>query len=262
MDVQNGQEIIDKLRSAGCVFAEEEAQLLISEARTMEHLKTMTELRVTGRPIEYVVGATTFCNLRIELEMGVFIPRRRTEFLVQQARALACPGDIVVDLCCGSGAVGAALAAELNRISLYAVDIDPIAVRCAARNVTDKGGQVFQGDLYTPLPQSLKGRVNIIVANTPYVPTEAIEMLPQEARLYEPKVALDGGQDGLDLQRKAAQEAPRWLAPGGHLLIETSERQAPKTFEIFMSAGLTTRIVRNEEMDATVVIGVRPPLEY
>jgi release factor glutamine methyltransferase len=138
---------------------------------------------------------------------------------------------------------------------LHSVDIDPIAVHCASRNIADLGGNVYEGDLYNALPRSLRGRVNIIVANVPYVPTDAIKLLPQEARLYEPKVALDGGKDGLDLQRKAAEEAPRWLAPGGHLLVETSKRQAAKTFEIFTNAGLMAKIVRDEELDATVVIG-------
>jgi release factor glutamine methyltransferase len=101
----------------------------------------------------------------------------------------------------------------------------------------------------------LRGRVNIIVANVPYVPTDSIKLLPQEARLYEPKLALDGGMDGLDFQRKVAEEALHWLAPGGHLLIETSEMQAAQTLEIFANAGLISKIARDEELDATVVIG-------
>jgi release factor glutamine methyltransferase len=180
-------------------------------------------MRAGGLPLEYVVECAEFCGLRIKVDRGVFVPRQRTEFLVRQAEALYCSGDIVVDLCCGSGAVGAAMASALGRILLYSVDIDPVAVRCAALNVTDIGGHVFEGDLYKALPNSLKGHVNILVANVPYVPTVAIELLPQEARLHEPKVALDGGKDGLDIQRRVAEEAPIWLAPGGHLLVETSE---------------------------------------
>jgi release factor glutamine methyltransferase len=261
LDNKTEKYIINRLRSAGCVFAEDETRLLISEARTIEDLKKMVEIRADGLPLEYVVGCTEFCGLRIEVERGVFVPRQRTEFLVRQAEALACSGDIVVDLCCGSGAVGSAMAAALGWILLYSVDIDPIAVRCATRNITDIGGHVFEGDLYKALPHSLKGRVNILVANVPYVPTEAIELLPQEARLYEPKVALDGGKDGLDLQRRVAKEASLWLTPGGHLLVETSEMQAPQTFEVFSSAGLTTKVVRDDELDATVVIGTNSGLE-
>ncbi len=255
MDNETEKSIINRLRSEGCVFAEDETRLLISEARTLEDLKKMVEMRANGLPLEYVFGYAEFCSLRIEVDQGVFVPRKRTEFLVHQAEALSCSGDIVVDLCCGSGAVGVALAAALGRVELYSVDIDPIAVRCAGRNVSDFSGYVFEGDLYKALPHSLKGHVNILVANVPYVPTEAIKLLPQEARLYEPKVALDGGEDGLDIQRRIVKEAFLWLAPGGHLLIETSEMQAPQTFEIFSGAGLTTKIARDEELDATVVIG-------
>lgn len=253
--------IIDRLRSEGCIFAEEETQLLISEAGSIEDLMKMVEIRASGLPLEYVLGFTTFCGLRIELERGVFVPRQRTVFLVQQAKSLTRKSDMVVDLCCGSGAVGAAIATELNNIVLHSVDIDPAAVKCASRNITSIGGRIYQGDLYNALPHSLRGRVNILVANVPYVPTDAIKLLPQEARLYEPKVALDGGKDGLDLQRKVVEEAPLWLASGGHLLVETSERQAAQTFEIFANAGLMTKIARDEELDATVVIGTNPRKE-
>ncbi|WP_026565143.1 putative protein N(5)-glutamine methyltransferase [Bacillus sp. UNC41MFS5] len=249
--------IIKRLRSAGCVFAEDETRLLISEARTPDDLKKMVEMRAGGLPLEYVVGCTKFCGLRIEVDQGVFVPRQRTEFLVRQAEALSCSSDIIVDLCCGSGAVGAALAVALGQALLYSVDIDPVAVRCAARNVIGLGGHVFEGDLYEALPHSLKGHVNTLVANVPYVPTKAIKLLPREARLHEPKVALDGGEDGLDIHRRVAKEAPLWLAPGGHLLVETSEMQAPQTFEIFVRAGLITKVARDDELDATVVIGTK-----
>ncbi len=215
----------------------------------------MVETRTSGLPLEYVLGFKQFCGLRIEVDQGVFVPRQRTEFLVHQAKALTNTGDIVVDLCCGTGAVGAAIATDFPAIFLHSVDLDPIAVRCASRNLFNIGGHVYEGDLYHALPDSLKGRVNMIVANVPYVPSDEIEFLPQEARLYEPKMALDGGKDGLDLQRRVAKEAPRWLAPGGHLLIETSEMQSSKTFDIFSKAGLLTKIARDEERDATVVIG-------
>ncbi|RDI42172.1 putative protein N(5)-glutamine methyltransferase [Falsibacillus pallidus] len=255
------QEVVTILREAGCVFAEEEARLLLSEDVLMEELILMVNRRAEGIPLEYVIGATVFCGIRIQLDKGVFVPRRRTEFLVEQACALARSDDIVMDLCCGSGAVGAAIAAGADQISLYAADIDPAAIQCAEQNLKGYRASVFQGDLYKPLPQSLKGTVNILTANTPYVPTAEIERLPQEARLYEPKTALDGGADGLDLQRKIAKEAPLWLAHGGHLLIETSERQAALTFEIFKNAGLAPWIVRNEEWDATVVVGTRVSID-
>ncbi|WP_244906732.1 putative protein N(5)-glutamine methyltransferase [Neobacillus soli] len=257
LDNKTEKSIINRLRTEGCIFAEEETQLLTSEARSIEELMNMVEKRVSGLPLEYVLGFTEFCGLRIEVEQGVFIPRRRTEFLVQQAKVLTRPNDIILDLCCGSGAVGAAIATDLKKILLHSVDIDPIAVQCASSNITKIGGHVYQGHLYDALPHSLRGQVNIIVANAPYVPTDSVKLLPRESRLYEPKVALDGGKDGLDLHRLVAENALHWLVPGGHLLIETSEMQGEKTFEIFVKAGLITKIVRDEELDATVVIGTK-----
>ena len=252
--------IVTKLRDAGCVFAEEEARLLINEAGTTAELAGMVERRIAGLPLEHVIGWAEFCDIRIEVDLGVFVPRRRTEFLVRQATALAMPGAVVVDLCCGTGAVGSAVGGVLEGIELYAVDIDPAAVRCARRNVTSINGQVYEGDLYEPLPANLRGRVDVLVANAPYVPTEGIGLLPHEARMHEARVALDGGADGLDVQRRVAASATVWLAPGSHLLVETSERQAMQTVEIFAGYGMMPQTVKCEELDATVVIGTRPAL--
>lgn len=249
--------VVARLRAAGCLFAEDEAQLLVSAARTPAEFAAMVDRRVAGLPLEHVLGWAEFCGVRIAVDPGVFVPRPRTAFLVQQAAALGRPGGCVVDLCCGSGAVGAVLAAALRRVELHAVDVDPVAVRCARRNVAAAGGQVHEGDLYEPLPARLRGRVDVLVANAPYVPTEEIRLMPPEARDHEPRVALDGGPDGLDVQRRVAAAAPRWLAPGGHLLVETSERQAAQTAAALARAGLVPRVAYSDELDATVAIGTR-----
>jgi release factor glutamine methyltransferase len=253
--------IVARLRTAGCVAAEDEARLLIESARTPSELAAMVDRRATGVPIEHVLGWAEFCGLRIAVAPGVFVPRRRTEFLVDQARVLArqIPAPrrpIVVDLCCGSGAVGAALIAALN-VELYAVDLDPIAVRCARGNVGTVGGQVYMGDLYEPLPVSIRGRVDVVVANAPYVPTDEIRLLPPEARLHEPRSALDGGPDGLGVLRRIVVAAPQWLAAGGHLLVETSELQAPQMAEAVASVGLVPRIADSDELNAHIVVGTR-----
>jgi release factor glutamine methyltransferase len=214
------------------VFAEDEADLLIAGAKSPADLSAMVERRAAGLPLEQILGWAEFCGLRIAVGPGVFVPRRRTEFLVHEAARLARgdhaagPGDlpVIVDLCCGSGAVGVALAAALGPVELHAADIDPAAVRYARRNLAALGGQVYQGDLCDPLPAALRGRVDILVANAPYVPTKEVGLLPAEARLHEPRVALDGGVDGLHILRRAAEAAHVWLAPGGRLLVETSER--------------------------------------
>ena len=261
--------VVTRLRAAGCVFAEDEARLLISAARTPAELTDMVDRRAAGLPLEQVIGWAEFCGLRIAVTPGVFVPRRRTVFLVRQAVALARPGTgqagapagprpVVVDLCCGSGAVGAALAAALGPVELHAADIDPASVACARRNLAAAGGRVYQGDLYEPLPVALQGRVGLLAANVPYIPTGEISLLPAEARLHEPRAALDGGPDGLDVLRRVAAAAPRWLAPGGHLLSETSERQAPAAAAALAGSGLVPRVARSEELSATVVIGTRP----
>ena len=247
--------IVARLRAAGCVFAEDEAGLLISAARSPDELRAMVDQRVAGLPLEQVLGWAEFRGLRIAVDPGVFVPRRRTEFLVRQAVALAHPRDVVVDLCCGAGAIAAALAVAIEHAEVHAVDIDPAAVRCARRNVP---GRVYEGDLYQPLPALLRGRVAILAANVPYVPTGEIVFLPPEARAHEPAAALDGGPDGLDVLRRVAAGAPEWLAPGGHLLIETSERQVPLAAAAFAACGLVPRVATSADLDATVVIGTLP----
>jgi release factor glutamine methyltransferase len=251
--------VVTRLRAAGCVFAEDEARLLISAAQTPADLAAMVDRRAAGLPLEHVLGWAEFCGLRIAVDPGVFVPRRRTEFLVGQAAALAGQARpvVIVDLCCGSGAVGIALAAVLDPVELHAADVDPDAVTCACRNVAAVGGQVYHGDLYEPLPAALRGRVGLLTANVPYIPTEEIGLLPAEARVHEPRVALDGGPDGLDMLRRVATAAPPWLATGGHLLIETSERQAARAAEIFAGSGLLPRVASSDELNATVVIGTR-----
>ena len=247
--------IVSRLRAAGCVFAEDEARLLMSAARTPAELDAMVGRRAAGLPLEQVVGWAEFCGLRIVLAPGVFVPRRRTEFLVRQAVALAPPGAVIVDLCCGAGAIGAALAAAVDRAEVHAADLDPAAVRCARQNLP--GGHVYQGDLYAPLPAGLRGRVAVLAVNVPYVPSEQIGFLPPEAREHEPRAALDGGADGLDVLRRVAAGAAGWLAPGGHLLSEISERQAPQAEASLAAGGLAAHVVSSADLDVTVVIGRR-----
>ncbi|QTD96469.1 putative protein N(5)-glutamine methyltransferase [Streptomyces cyanogenus] len=248
---------VSALRAAGCVFAEDEAELILATARTPEEAAGMVDRRAAGLPLEQVLGWAEFHGLRVTVEPGVFVPRRRTEFLVDEALAAVPDAAVVVDLCCGSGALGAALAAALDDAEVHAADVDPAAVRCARRNLAPFRGRVHEGDLYDALPAGLRGRVGVLTANVPYVPTAEVALLPAEARDHEPLVALDGGADGLDVLRRVAAGAPEWLAPGGCLLTETSEDQAPAALQAFTRAGLTPRLAVDEDLSAHVVIGVR-----
>lgn len=259
--------VIARLRGAGCVFAEEEAEVLASAARSSAELDALVERRVAGEPLEQVVGWAEFAGLRILVGPGVFVPRRRSEFLVRVAVGLARRCDaspaqrrVIVDLCCGTGALGLAVAAELAGADLHAADLDPAAVACARWNLEPAGGRVREGDLFDALPPGLRGRVDVLICNAPYVPSAEIAYLPAEARDHEPLVALDGGLDGLAVLRRAAGGAPGWLAPGGVLLVETSEHQGPQMASMMAAVGLIAYVHRDEEYGATVVTGQRPAL--
>ncbi|MGH3447276.1 MAG: putative protein N(5)-glutamine methyltransferase [Nocardioidaceae bacterium] len=251
--------VVTRLRAAGCVFAEDEARLLRSAAQSPAELEGLVASRVAGEPLEYILGWVDFCGLRVPVDEGVFVPRQRTGLLVAEAAALTGPGAVVLDLCCGSGAIGVALAYAVGPVELYAADSEPAAVRCARRNVEAIGGHVYEGDLFEPLPAHLRGRADTLVANVPYVPSDAIAMMPPEARDHEPRLTLDGGTDGLDIVRRVAAEGGSWLSPGGHILIEINARQAMAATRAFADGGLEARVAESNDRSACVVVaGPRP----
>jgi release factor glutamine methyltransferase len=246
-------EVVATLRAAGCVFAEEEARLLLEAGGDVAALVAR---RAAGEPLEWVLGWAGFADLRIVLRPGVFVPRRRTELLAAQAIARLRPAAVAVELCCGAAPVAAAILAEVPFVEMHAADVDPVAVACARENVPN--GLVHEGDLYDALPGSLRGRVDVIVANTPYVPTDEVALMPAEARDHEPRATLDGGPDGLALLRRISAAATDWLVPGGFVLIEVSERQLPVATAIFEADGLAATAVSDDDLAATVVVGRAP----
>jgi release factor glutamine methyltransferase len=240
------------------VYAEEEAALLLGEAASPEELDRMVQDRVDGWPLEQVLGWAELSGVRVRVGRDVFVPRRRSELLVREALTVARGSTrrpVVVDLCCGCGAVGVAVAVLHGDVELHAVELDAASAACARGNVVPTGGVVHEGDLFDPLPASLRGRVDVLVVNAPYVPSDELTFLPSEAREHEPLMALDGGDDGVAIQRRVAAGARGWLAPGGHLLVETSERQVPLTVAAFESAGLVARVAVDDDLGATVVVG-------
>ncbi len=254
-----------RLRSAGCVFAEEEAALLAEAGSAGADLEALVRRRIAGEPLEHVLGWVDFDGARLHVGPGAFVPRQRTRLLARLASALvrAQPEGAVrlLEVCCGVAPVAATIARDHPGCDVLAVDIDPRATAYAALNLGSH--RVRTGDLFEPVPREWRGRVDVCVANAPYVPSGEVVLMPAEARDHEPLHTLAGGADGLDLHRRIAAEVSRWLAPGGVVLVEVSTAQAAHAQEVFAAAGLGVRTERDEDLDATVVVatwpGVRTP---
>ncbi len=246
--------IVARLRAAGCVYAEDEADLLRAEA-SGDHLERLVVRRVAGEPLETVLGWVELDGMRLRVGPGCFVPRQRTLLLAREA-VEAHPATLV-ELCCGVAPVAALVLRARPGTRVHVSDLDLVPLEHARVNLAGEGA-VHLGDLFAALPTSLRGEVDVLAVNAPYVPTEEIALMPPEARVHEPALALDGGPDGLDLHRRVAAEAPQWLRPGGVLLIETSVRQAPGTAAICAAAGLDPEVLRDDEIDATAVRAVLP----
>src|SRR4051794_3673504 len=238
------------LRAAGCVYAEDEARLLLESDGDLDALVSR---RVAGEPLEWVLGWAEFAGLQVSVHPGVFVPRRRTELLAVQAIVRLQPASVAVELCCGAAPIAAAILEEVPFVEVHAADVDPVAVACARENVPN--GNVHEGDLYDALPGHLRGRVDVIVANTPYVPSDEVALMPPEARDHEPRHTLDGGPDGLGLLRRIGAAAEEWLAPDGHVLIEVSDHQLPLAMAIFAVDGLVAASAASGEGGGGVVVG-------
>jgi release factor glutamine methyltransferase len=243
--------VVARLRGAGSVWAEDEAALLVAEA-TGARLEDLVARRVAGEPLETVLGWVEFAGRRLTVRRGMFVPRRRTELLARVAADRLPPGGVLLELCSGVAPVAAYAGAGAGEV--HVSDLDPAALACARENVP--AAQAHLGDLYAALPADLAGRVDVLAANAPYVPSDGISTMPREARDHEPHAALDGGPDGVDMHRRIAAGAPGWLRPGGVLAIETGAGQAALTAAAMADAGLAPSVVRDEGLDATVVVGV------
>ncbi len=251
--------VVARLRAAGCVWAEDEAALLVAAAGSAAQLEEMVARRVSGEPLELVLGWVEFLGRRLVVARGVFVPRRRTELLARTtlehvAARSGRPVDgvpIVVEMCCGVGPVAASL--EGSGADVHGADLSQSALDCARTNAPS--ATLHLGDLLDALPTSLRGRVAAMAANAPYVPTDRIADMPPEARDHEPRAALDGGPDGVDVHRRLASAATDWLAPGGVLLVETSPAQAPLTTAAMAAAGLEVDVVVDPAIGGCVAVG-------
>jgi release factor glutamine methyltransferase len=250
--------VVARLRDAGCVWAEVEATLLLEAAAGPAALESLVARRVAGEPLELVLGWVDFLGRRLRVGPGVFVPRRRTELLARtalaEAAARARPGRapvVVVEMCCGAAPVAACLPAG---VEVHAADVSAVALEWARTNAPRAA--LHEGDLYDALPRELRGRVDVLAANAPYVPSDRLVDMPREARDHEPPTALDGGADGVDLHRRLAAAATEWLALGGVLVVETGRSQTGLTAGAMAAAGLATRVVEDPTVGGCVVVGV------
>ena len=210
------------LSEAGCIAAAEEAAELIAVAGDAAELEDLVSRRTEGEPVAWLTGRTSFGGVDLRVAPHVYVPRWQTERMARRAAEALPPGGIGVDLCTGAGAIAAVMAAARPEATVLATELDPEAARCARSN----GVEVLEGHLDEPLPPELEGRVDVIVAVVPYVPTEDLRLLPRDVREFEPPLALDGGREGMDLLKEVVSRSPRWLRPGGWLLLEIGGRQA------------------------------------
>jgi release factor glutamine methyltransferase len=216
-------DLTGRLSHAGFIAAEEEADELISRAAGDDALlDSLVARRLTGEPLAWIVGKISFCGVEIRVDPGVYVPRWQSEPLARRAVDSLPATGVAIDLCTGSGAIARILTTRRPGARVVASDIDERAVACASVN----GIEVYQGDLFGPLPSTLEGRVDVVVGVVPYVPTPALSLLQRDTFAFESALSYDGGPDGTDILRRVLRESPRFLRRGGALLLELGGQQA------------------------------------
>ncbi|MGH9063934.1 MAG: N5-glutamine methyltransferase family protein [Acidimicrobiales bacterium] len=223
--------VVERLRIAGCVAAEEEAHDLLAAAPDQGVLEGWLSRRERGEPLAWITGGLEFCGRWLGVVPGVYVPRIQSEELARKAAGRLPDHGRAADLCCGAGAIAAHLLAEVPTAAVVGVDLDLKAAACAAGN----GVQALVGDLDGPLRQDRS--FHVVTAVPPYVPTSELRLLPADVQRYEPRAALDGGPDGLDVARRIVTAASRLLRPGGWLLIEAGGEQDEALAPALAAAG-------------------------
>jgi release factor glutamine methyltransferase len=232
------------LNEAGCIAARQEAdELMRAAAGDSDLLADLVSRRTNGEPIAWLTGSVTFCDLRLFVAPGVYVPRGQTEPLARRAATLLPPAGVAADLCTGVGAIAAVVAAAVPTARVLATELDAIAIRCARRN----GVAVFEGYLDDPLPRAFEHRVDVMTAVVPYVPTESLRLLPRDVQAFEPRLALDGGPDGTDLLGEVARRSAGWVRPGGWVLLELGGDQADPIGRLLHDVGFEELDVMADE---------------
>ncbi len=245
---------IEDLARAGFLAPVAEAAELAAAATGGDELQAMVERRRTGEPLAWITGTTTFCGEAIHVHPGVYVPRPQTEAMALAAVDLLQEDGIAVDLCTGSGAIAALLGRRRPTARVLATDLDPAAVACARSNGVD----AIPADLATNLPSEITGHVDVVTAVVPYVPTEALHLLPRDVQAHEPKLALDGGEGGTELLERAIEVAAQLLRPGGHLLLELGGTQDQLVAPILDRQGYRAATAqRDEDAELRFLVAVR-----
>lgn len=251
---------VERLRQAGCVFAEQEAALISARFTSTADRSAAVEKRCAGTPLELVLGRVEFAGTTVVVRPQVFLPRHRAENLVEAVDAVGRtltnrrPADqpvTVLDLGCGTGAIAAALGARHPEWSIHASDVDLAAVECARLNALEFGFAVHRSDWFDGLPTQLRGQLDMVVAHLPYVPTDQIPLLPRDYRAAEPTASIDGGTDGLDPWRAVVASCSGWLRTNGHVLTQLTSAQQAAAAEIADTVGLVATSI--EYADSVVV---------
>jgi len=213
----------------------------------LENYRELVRRRAQGEPLQTLIGTIEFYSRTFKVEAGVFIPRPETERLVEIATTLLAPPDHrliaprAVEIGCGTGVVACSLAAELPRLEIWASDISAPAVELSRHNAQLLGlagrAHFHAGSRFEPLPRHLRGTVDLLVSNPPYVRRDEIEGLAVEVAEHDPRAALDGGPDGLDFYRHLAREMGDWLRPGAGIALEIGIQQDEAVPEILAGAG-------------------------
>ena len=246
--------VVRRLEEAGCIEPAEEADRLLRAAGADEtRLERLVNRRVRGEPLAWLTGVVTFCGLELAVDPGVYVPRPQTEAMASRAASLLPAGGVAVDLGTGCGAVATAMARAVPTARVVGTDVDPAALGCARRN----GVETFGGSMFEPLPDELRGDVDVVTGVLPYVPTDAIRLLPRDVRTFEPVGALDGGRDGTALLREAVRQAPTWLRSGGSLLLELGGDQADALTPVLAETGFrAVDVMADEEGDPRAIVAL------
>jgi release factor glutamine methyltransferase len=213
------------LAAAGFVAAEEEAEELLRASRNDAlMLAALIPRRLAGEPLAWLVGQAPFAGLEVTVRPGVYVPRWQSTELALRAVARLPESGAAADVCTGSGAIALALRQGRPKARIVATDTDPRAVENARAN----GIEVYEGDLLSPLPGTLMGLLDVVVAVAPYVPTAVLDLLPHDTLTFEDVAHYDGGPNGTALLERIATDAPAYLRHGGHLILELGGDQAER----------------------------------